>query len=146
MPMITDFMSKDHDRLDEILKAFHRAAGSDNKKASSLFSEFKAGLEDHIAWEEDILFPVFEERTGMRNVGPTAVMRHEHAQIKDCLKKIHDKMKQGNGDVADEENMLLVVLTAHNDKEENILYPEIDGFLSAGEREKVMDDIRKVKA
>lgn len=144
--MITDFMSKDHDRLDEILKAFHRAVGSDNMKASSLFSEFKAGLEEHIAWEEDILFPVFEGKTGMQNVGPTAVMRHEHMQIKDFLKKINDKVKQGDGNVAAEENLLLVVLTAHNDKEENILYPEIDGFLSDGERKKILDDIRKVKA
>lgn len=143
--MITDFMSKDHDRLDEILKAFHRAAGSDNKKADVLFSEFKAGLEEHIAWEENILFPAFEERTGMRNMGPTAVMRHEHVQIKDCLNKIHDKVKQGNGDTDEDEKLLLVILTAHNDKEENILYPEIDGFLSAGEQEKMLEDIRKVK-
>jgi regulator of cell morphogenesis and NO signaling len=41
------------------------------------FEEFKAGLEQHIVWEEEILFPSFEQKFGLPG-GPTEVMRWEH--------------------------------------------------------------------
>ena len=29
------------------------------------FKEFKLGLQRHIVWEEELLFPIWEEKTGM---------------------------------------------------------------------------------
>ena len=94
MTAIFDFMSKDHDRLDNIFEQFKKASESDISSARGLFLAFKAGLEVHIAREEDILFPIFERETGMRDSGPTAVMRMEHRQIKNFLgEKIPRKSK-----------------------------------------------------
>lgn len=52
------------------------------------FAELVLGLGHHIQVEEQIFFPVFEERTSMRNTGPTAVMRHEHRDIESMLEKL----------------------------------------------------------
>src|SRR3989338_10185398 len=89
MNTVTDFMGKDHDRLDAIFQKFRQ------EKKKDPFSKFKHGLQRHIVWEEEILFSIFEERTGMKDSGPTAVMRMEHRQIKDYLEKIHDCLLKG---------------------------------------------------
>ena len=75
-------MEKDHDRLDDLFNKYKDLKNSDPNKAEEMFSEFKSGLEKHILWEEDILFPLFEKKTGMYEGGPTAVMRLEHKNIK----------------------------------------------------------------
>jgi iron-sulfur cluster repair protein YtfE (RIC family) len=60
---------------------------ADVERAESIFLSFKSELERHIIWEEDILFPVFEKKTGIKDGGPTSVMRMEHIQIKNHLRK-----------------------------------------------------------
>ena len=59
MSTISDFMSRDHDRLDVIFTEFQKEQATE--KAKDLFSRFDEGLRTHIAWEEQILFPLFEE-------------------------------------------------------------------------------------
>ena len=69
MQTIFDFMAADHDGLDGLFKEFQKASHSGPAEAKKLFSEFSFGLKRHIVWEEEILFPPFEERTGMKDVG-----------------------------------------------------------------------------
>ncbi len=133
MKSIMGFMSADHDRLDNILENY-RKARSDKKAAALFFSEFKKGLQRHIIWEEEILFPMFEYKTEMRD-GPTEVMRTEHRSIKEFLASIHDKVSEGDTGTEALENGMLAVLMPHNDKEESVLYPFIDLETSEKERE-----------
>jgi iron-sulfur cluster repair protein YtfE (RIC family) len=144
MTIITDFMGQDHDRLDGLVTEFQSTKGSDFGKAKHFFSEFKRGLQRHIVWEEEILFPVFEEQTGMQDSGPTAVMRMEHRQIKDFLEQIHDRIAKGETNTDEFERGLLAVLSAHNKKEETILYPWIDQSLSDQEAEETLARMREV--
>ncbi|MDH5253698.1 MAG: hemerythrin domain-containing protein, partial [Nitrospira sp.] len=95
---ITKFYEKDHDRLDELFKTFQGLKRTDFVKAKDAFKEFKIGLQRHIVWEEDLLFPLWEERTGMIEDGPTPVMRFEHSQIKQYLDAIHQKVEGQNLD------------------------------------------------
>jgi iron-sulfur cluster repair protein YtfE (RIC family) len=127
-------MGDDHDELDALFHAFQDLRASDMDRAQRLFSQFKHGLQRHIVWEEDILFPIFEERTGMIDRGPTAVMRMEHRQIKECLEEIHSRLLNGAVTTADAEERLLLLLRLHNSKEEAVLYPWMDEALSAEER------------
>ncbi|HIH15835.1 MAG TPA: hemerythrin domain-containing protein [Candidatus Diapherotrites archaeon] len=131
---VKDFMGADHDRLDAIFQEYLRALPKDKAGALRFFAGFKVGLQRHIVWEEEILFPLFEERTGMKEAGPTAVMRQEHRQIKGFLEEIHDKFGEKNPAAGEAEEGLLEVLKAHNEKEENILYPWIDQSVSEKER------------
>jgi regulator of cell morphogenesis and NO signaling len=120
----------DHGRLDGLLETYRRLKGVDFVQAKHAFREFKFGLQRHIIWEETVLFPLFEEKTGMRDRGPTAVMRAEHREIGRRLEALHDKVRRQEVDSDQEENALLQALSAHNQKEENVLYPAIDRLSS----------------
>jgi regulator of cell morphogenesis and NO signaling len=120
----------DHDRLDELLATYRRSKRVDFDRAKRAFKQFKVGLQQHILREEGVLFPLFEEKTGMRDNGPTVVMRAEHRGIARRLEAIHDKVRVHDVDTDQEEEALVEILSAHNHKEENILYPAIDRMLN----------------
>lgn len=80
----------------------------------------------------------------MRNTGPTAVMRMEHQQIKQHLQTILETL--GETDPSTSVNALVQVLTAHNLKEENILYPWLDRTLPEEESLALLDRIRRSQA
>jgi iron-sulfur cluster repair protein YtfE (RIC family) len=133
----------DHDRLDALFADFARLRRSDFARAREVFMEFKFGLQRHIVWEENVLFPLFEQKTGIHRGGPTEVMRIEHRRIGGCLEAIHRKVKAHDPDCGEEE-ALLEVLTAHNEKEEAILYPALDHLLSDAEKAAAFEVMEKV--
>lgn len=126
MEKITTHFAADHDRLDALFTEFQALKRKDPAAAKEKFKGFLKGLTRHIVWEEDVLFPLFEQKTGMSDSGPTAVMRMEHRQIKGHLDAIHDKVRVADPDSDASEKALLEVLKDHNMKEEQILYPAID--------------------
>jgi len=141
---ITEFFEQDHDRLDELFKTFQQSKRSDFPKAKEAFKEFKFGLQRHIVWEEDLLFPIWEQKTGMSDSGPTPVMRNEHRQIGQQLEAIHQKVADQNPDSDQEEQALLDLLGSHNRKEERALYPAIDKVTSPEERETVFESMKSI--
>ena len=141
---ITAFFEQDHDRLDELFKTFQQLKRSDAGKAKDAFKEFKFGLQRHIVWEEDLLFSLWEKKTGMTDSGPTPAMRNEHRQIGQQLEAIHQKVTDQNHDSDREEQSLLDLLGAHNRKEERALYPAIDQVTSAEERETVFQGMKNI--
>lgn len=144
MQTVQDFFSKDHHHLDATFHEFQRLEKGDGDRAKALFRQFDAGLRKHIVWEEEILFPLFEDRTGMKEQGPTAVMRMEHAEIKRFLQEIDTALQAKSARTEELERGLVEVLTAHNQKEENILYPWIDETLDEREREEVFDQMKSL--
>ena len=116
----------DHDRLDELFVQFQKIKRSDYAKAKEFFKQFKFGLQRHIVWEENILFPLFESKTGLFRTGPTEVMRQEHRRIGELLEAIHQKVQRQDPDSDAEERALLAALSEHNQKEEVVLYPALD--------------------
>ena len=146
MKPITDFMEQDHDRLDGLFKDFQSAKAGDVEKAKRSFSEFKRGLQRHIVWEEEFLFPRFEERTGMGDGGPTTVMRLEHRRIKELLEGIHDQVAVGSAGTGEYEHELKDVLLVHNTKEEAVLYPAIDRCLSEREAAEMIETMKALPA
>ncbi len=133
-PAVQTSFAHDHDRLDQLLESYRRLKRADFPVAKQAFREFKFGLQRHIIWEETILFPLFEEKTGMRDHGPTVVMRAEHREIGRRLEALHDKVRRHDPDSDREEQGLLQALAAHNQKEENVLYPAIDRLATAEEK------------
>lgn len=131
---ITATFEQDHDRLDRLFLTFQEQKRKDFAKAKEAFVEFKFGLQRHIVWEEDILFPKWEENAGMAEGGPTAVMRTEHRLIGECLEAIHRKVQEQSPESDREEQRLIELLKSHNMKEERILYPSIDQVISEAER------------
>ncbi len=142
---ITEYFQSDHRRLEAIYKKFSDAVHEERwDDAKGAFCEFSLGLKRHIATEEEILFPAFEEKTGMRDAGPTFVMRMEHKDIHELLDAITALTEKGDGpETTVKASALTVLLADHNMKEEQILYPEANASLSEPERAEV---VRKAQA
>lgn len=141
---IAAYYKEDHDRLDELFKIFQSSKRSDFAKAKQTFKEFKVGLQRHILWEEELLFPMWEKKTGMTEEGPTPVMRFEHGQIRQLLDAIHQEVEVQNLETDQNEQALINLLSSHNRKEERALYPAIDNVVGADEREKVFSNMNSI--
>jgi len=137
---ITEYFESDHRRLDAIYDRFQDEFRSGEwTEAAADFREFRLGLKRHIKAEEEILFPTFEEKTGMVDAGPTFVMRMEHKDIQDYLDRVLEGAEaQDLEKTRDAAAQPTGILADHNMKEEHILYPESDSFLNESERSDVV--------
>ena len=131
---IDEYLTWDHDRLDAILDdTIDLFEAADVEHARKRFAEFACGLDRHIDMEENIVFPVFEERSP--GMGPTRVMRTEHIHIREALRAIEAALQKSDANAFDTAIELLVsVLGEHNAKEEGVLYPAIDRMTDDGAR------------
>ncbi|MFK5913076.1 MAG: hemerythrin domain-containing protein [Woeseiaceae bacterium] len=127
MISIRDVMTTDHKRCDALYaKAELYVSKNDWETAHVIASDFIESLLSHFTHEEDILFPAFEDATGMRH-GPTEMMRHEHEQMRALITELGKALEDKNGDrYLGLSETLLIYMQQHNMKEEQILYPMID--------------------
>lgn len=132
MTTISGFLLDDHRGLDGLFGEFQELVAQEVVSAADTFSRFVCGLERHLEWEEQLVFPLFEQHWGMTSVGPTAVMRTEHRCFKVLIDRIQDRLRAGS-DLDGLDKQLYEALTAHNQQEEKLLYSWIDGFLSEEE-------------
>jgi hemerythrin-like domain-containing protein len=137
MSGITSALQNHHKQCDEdFATAEEQAQKADWAACSVSCGKFRDELLAHFGVEEDILFPAFEQRTGMTG-GPTQVMRAEHVQMRDLLKQLDEALAQKNGDIfGGVAETLLVMMQQHNMKEENILYPMCDQALGQDDQVK----------
>lgn len=122
--MISDFLTDDHRHCDALFAHTEAVAGDgDGAATDAAFAQFRGALEHHLEMEETVLFPAFEERTGMQG-GPTAVMRMEHEQMRALLARLHAALA---ADALDDFlgflETLNILIQQHNMKEEHMLYP-----------------------
>lgn len=130
MTTIRTFMTDDHRHCDDLFAEAEQAIATGNSQAAiAAFGHFRLATLAHFDSEEKTLFPTFEAKTGM-TMGPTQVMRMEHAQMRTLLDEARDALAAGNQDdylgIAE---TLLIMMQQHNMKEENVLYPMCDQHL-----------------
>lgn len=121
---IKGYFTADHRRCDDLWSAVEAAAdGGSVDPARAAWSAFSHAMLRHLSMEEEVLFPAFEEATGMRG-GPTAVMRMEHTQMRQVLGQIGLAADQGDlQGMLDHGDTLMMLIQQHNVKEEGMLYP-----------------------
>lgn len=131
MTSIRSFMTDDHRQCDDLFAEAEQAIAKNNLDAASVaFTGFQVAMLAHFDAEEKILFPTFEAKTGM-SMGPTQVMRLEHAQMRELLAAAVDALKSANvDDYLGVAETLLIMMQQHNMKEENILYSMCDQHLA----------------
>ncbi|MGB9874429.1 MAG: hemerythrin domain-containing protein [Hydrogenobacter sp.] len=129
---IREYLTQEHRECDELYAEVESLLQEDNwENALEAFKTFKEATLLHFKKEEDILFPAFEETTGMF-MGPTQVMRMEHAQARELIERMEKAIKE-----RDKKAFLslgetfMVLIQQHNMKEEQILYPMCDQHLPA---------------
>jgi len=135
MSSISADLTRDHRHCDELFaRAEERVARGDWAQAARDFSEFTNAMEQHFHFEEDSLFPAFEQASGSR-AGPTQMMRMEHEQMRTLFRDMETGLQaqEANRCLGLSET-LLILMQQHNMKEEHILYRLAEQVLgSAGE-------------
>lgn len=127
MSNIKDFMTQDHRDCDEIFAQMEDAVASKSDEATLKFEEFADALTNHFKMEEMVLFPAFEQASGMRE-GPTQVMAMEHEQMRELLSKMSTAIEDKDKFFGLSET-LMILMQQHNMKEEQMLYPMAEQHL-----------------
>ncbi len=124
MSVIVEFMTGKHRQCDDVFSSAESAVAKENwDDANKYWPLFTKELELHFQAEEDILFPQFEQATGMTN-GPTEVMRMEHQQMRSLVVDLNENLANKNkNDFLGNSETLMVLMQQHNMKEEMMLYP-----------------------
>ena len=142
MYTVTEYLTEEHRREDGLYATLEELVQAEKwQEAEEAFKEFSHDVLTHFRKEEDILFPEFERTTGI-TMGPTQVMRMEHAQARDLIERMKEcidkRDKKGFLSVGD---TLMILLQQHNLKEEQILYPMCDQYLDSLELINKMDNL-----
>jgi hemerythrin-like domain-containing protein len=112
----------------------------EHDKAITVLEEFKFGLEQHMAWEEAILFSEYDGRIPSADEeSPTVDLTFEHQQLRDYLEIVLRKMRENKKDLELEkdEARFAELLAAHNFAEETGLYVKLDEKLCDQDRAEI---------
>lgn len=145
MSSINTTFTKQHRQCDEMFANAEAAVVAGNwQQAEQDFSAFATSMELHLVNEEEILFPAFENRTGMRE-GPTMVMRDEHVHIRGLIAEMKNDIEQKDADhyLGISETML-ILMQQHNTKEEQMLYGMCDNALGHDEKDQVLYNMKSI--
>ncbi len=140
MGKIFDFFEKDHREIDALFLDLRFKALAEYR---GIFEEYDRRLERHIVWEETILFPALAQKNPMFKEGPIRVMLIEHKEIRQEKAAVIQALKKADlSDAKIHEKALASILSHHNAKEEQVLYPACDRFL---EDKDVADIFSKIR-
>jgi len=143
---IKTFLTNDHRVCDEKFAIMETAViSNDWNEALKKFENFTNDLMCHFDMEEKVMFPTFEEKTGMEG-GPTQVMRMEHDQMRNVISQMKNDIETKNKDhFFGLSESLMMLMQQHNMKEEQMLYAMADAHLSiiANEVVEKMKELKK---
>lgn len=138
MSSIKEFLTNDHSRCDELFATMEDEAAKSIDGALKAFEAFRDATERHFQMEERVMFLEFENKTGMTQ-GPTAVMRHEHTQMRNLLKDMQQAIESKDKDkFFGSSETLMILMQQHNMKEEQMLYTMAQQHLSS-EASRIID-------
>ncbi len=135
-PTVSELLSAEHDRLDLLLLEVIKLVSARRfNEARPRLSTFAFDLRRHIYLEDDVVYPRFEQLSGMID-GPTVVMRDEHRAIEHHLAGMIDAAMRDDRDGFDaEQEAMVAVLSDHTSREETQIYAVLDQRLPAAERD-----------
>jgi len=144
MKTLLEFMQIHHGQCDQLYADGENSLLDEQmEEGVGQITTFLSEMERHFLMEETVLFPTFEDISGMRQ-GPTQVMRMEHQQIRNLLARMSDAVTRMDRDeILEVGETLLILMQQHNMKEEGILYPMVDQYLGPY-REELMDRMNNV--
>jgi len=143
MSSIKEYLTADHGRCDELFAAMEDAATNSIESAKAAYEEFAKETERHFQMEERVMFLEFEQKTGMTQ-GPTAMMRHEHAQMRNLISDMGKAIESKDKDkFFGSSETLMILMQQHNMKEEQMLYTMAQQHLST-ESDRIVDMMRSM--
>lgn len=151
-----DLLKQEHDVIERVLDLLQQTvarieAGKPVPAGFQSWSvEFFRQFADrcHHGKEEDILFPLLEERGIARDGGPIGVMLHEHVVGRDCVSRMDRAASASPADdaaYAAAANEFIPLLREHIFKENNVLFQMARQCLSAQDAADTMEKFRSVE-
>lgn len=129
---ITSALEHEHEEIDGGLARFLADPSADGASAAQLRSLISA-LRRHIYLEEEFVFPPLKLAGAFAAV---LVMLREHGEIWRTLDAIESELRADDGARAAElGQQLLTQLEAHNEKEEPIIYSQLDAAITGAPAE-----------
>jgi hemerythrin-like domain-containing protein len=128
-----EYMTWDHDQLDRIFDDLARMMeDQEYERADHTLGEAIARLHRHLRLEETLLFPLFEERTGL--CGPTAILRQEHRALETALESLRVAVEAADAAAFRRAyEAFQSIQPQHELKEEVVLFPALDRALGDDE-------------
>ncbi|MBP6163489.1 MAG: hemerythrin domain-containing protein [Aliarcobacter sp.] len=132
MSTISSFLTTDHRACDEEFADMENAVASgDWDLSAEKLNKFITDLLHHFDMEEKVMFPTFEDVTGMIQ-GPTMIMRMEHDQMRQLLNALQEDLeKKDKNHFFGVSESLMMLMQQHNMKEEQMLYAMADVHLAS---------------
>ena len=142
MNTISSFLTADHRACDEEFANLENVVAAENwEKAQVQLNKFITDLLHHFDMEEKVMFPTFEDVTGMIQ-GPTTIMKMEHDQMRQLLNALQEDLEEKNRKhFFGVSESLMMLMQQHNMKEEQMLYSMADMRLGSFV-EKVIEDMK----
>lgn len=145
MSTIKEYLTTDHGRCDELFATMEDAVAKSIEGSKESYEEFAKATERHFQMEERVMFLEFEQKTGMTQ-GPTAIMRHEHAQMRNLIAEMGEAIDAKDKDkFFGKSETLMILMQQHNMKEEQMLYTMAQQHLSA-ESDRIVDMMQSMIA
>ena len=141
---ISEYMSDEHNRLQGMFSMFRTIKAEDHQKSTDLLHAIMAGLRRYIEWEESILIPILEDRLGMKDRGPSAVLQEEHRKLEILMQSVHDCVTDNQSERDRIAKDLIQSLDAHNQNAKDSLYSMLDHSLNESEKLQVYQKMKGV--
>jgi len=157
----TTVLSSEHRIIEIVLTCLERMAdeaaenGQVNREPAAQAIDFIRNFADrcHHGKEEDHLFTTLNAKGMPREGGPVGVMLHEHEQGRAAVKQMAESLDAASdGDGAavatfvDAARGYVLLLRNHIHKEDNILFPMADRFLSSDDQDELMKTFERVES
>jgi len=142
-PTLTELLEADHARLDGILAQLEKQLAARDIGAVATAHLFAWGMKRHVTLEDEVLFPLYEKRTGLSIADHVRQIAVEHATVRHYLgllvsaadKAMNPKTRaEGMDDIDHVRTGLVGVLEEHDAREERLLFPTIDHTLAYVDR------------
>ena len=106
---------------------------------TKLVEALKGHILPHAEWEEKVLYPVIDQKTGSGKYTFTAAMRHEHRIVERWIDQLASESEKGTPDTTlfvRRADQLLGLILAHFEDEEEVLLPVLDESMTPEEFER----------
>lgn len=138
----------DHKALNELFLVHQEALlAMDIPQAAARLAAYESCLRHHMEEEEQQLLPLYL-KAGPRPGGPVEFFTGEHRKMLEFLTRFRDALDRLNSDtdvsgrkiieLFDQQAVYKHLVDHHDQREENILYPALDGATTAQQREELL--------
>jgi hemerythrin-like domain-containing protein len=138
----------EHAGLEELFGKHQRALLSkDVDTALATLATFNSRMNRHIGYEEEVLLPLYAAKGKETTGGTLPIFQAEHRKLREAAAKLarHTEALQTSSDILgsiiallDEEAMFKGLFNHHSQREESLLFPQLDACTTDAERKRAL--------